>query len=182
MRDPPPIITPAPPRVENGSKIPPKRGPKTPQKPPQKGVKNGPFWGSPGGPPGGPRGGPGGGPRGGPRGGQKMGKFGDPLGQISNHCVPTGRVIKYPRKCALFPPRGAPPGPPPGPPQKGAKNGPFLGVPRGVNLGPKYPLFRGVWPTPQNPPPQGVGAQHPVSSRFALNASMVRGGCHHLEL
>ena len=45
-----------------------------------------------------------------------------------NHCVPTGRVIKYPRKCALFPPRGVPPPGgqfrgPGGPAQKGGPGG-----------------------------------------------------------
>ena len=157
---------------------PPKKGVKNPPKtPPKRGPKMALFGGSPGGSRGGPRGGPPGGP-----GGGNFGNFEGPLGQISNHCVPTGRVIKYPRKCALFPPRGAPRGAPRDPPKKGPKMALFWGVPRGVNLGLKYPLFRGVWPTPQNPPPQGVGVIHPVSSRFALNASMVRGGCHHLEL
>ena len=130
-----------------GSKTPQKGGQKHPQKPPKKGVKNGPFLGVPRG---GSRGAPGGAP-GGPRGGGNFGNFEGPLGQISNHCVPTGRVIKYPRKCALFPPRGAPRGGPPGPPQKGAKNGPFLGGPKGVNLGLKYPFSGGSGRPPRTP-------------------------------
>ena len=62
--------------------------------------------------------------------------------------VPTGRVIKYPKKCALFgPPGGTPRGPqvgyPPGIPPSNSKNrlfgpkmGPFLGPWRGPGGGP----------------------------------------------
>ena len=130
-----------------GSKTPQKGGQKPPKNPPKKGSKNGPFWGVPGGGPGGPRGGPPGGP-----GGGNFGNFEGPLGQISNHCVPTGRVIKYPRKCALFPPRGAPGGAPRDPPQKGAKNGPFLGGPKGGQFGAKIPPFPGGLADPPEPP------------------------------
>ena len=70
--------------------------------------------------------------------------------------VPTGRVIKYPKKCALFGPPGPPGGPrgatahpggtPPGPPisysfvhilgQKGVQKGPFSGAPKKGPPGP----------------------------------------------
>ena len=122
-----------------GSKTPQKGGQKPPQKPPKKGSKMALFGGSPGGVP----------------GGGNFGNFEGPLGQISNHCVPTGRVIKYPRKCALFPPRGAPRGGPPGPPQKGAKNGPFLGGPKGGQFGAKIPPFPGGLADPPEPPASG---------------------------
>ena len=89
--------------------------------------------------------------------------------------VPTGRVIKYPKKCALFcPPGGSPPGgpksaPPDGPPGRGVRPplgntntyiiapdwGPRRGLPGGAPGGargrPGTPR-RGLPGTPQNGP------------------------------
>ena len=48
-------------------------------------------------------------------------------GEKRAQTVPTGRVIKYPKKCALFCPPG---GSPPGEAQKCTQNGPILGVKR----------------------------------------------------
>ena len=129
----------------------PKKGSKNPPKTPPKRGQKWPFLGVPGGPPGGAPGGPRGGSPGGAPGGQKMGKFGDPLGQISNHCVPTGRVIKYPRKCALFPPRGAPPGPPRDPPKKGPKMALFWGSLGGSIWGQNTPFSGGSGRPPRTP-------------------------------
>ena len=65
-------------------------------------------------------GGEGGGPRGGPpRGGEK-----------GAQTVPTGRVIKYPPKCALFRPPGGPPRGPPGAPRGPPGPGPPDWAPR----------------------------------------------------
>ena len=65
---------------------------------------------------------PRGGPKWGVRGGPKMGVPGGPPREKKFQIVPTGRVIKYPKKCALFcPPRcAAPPG---GPPDGGSQGG-----------------------------------------------------------
>ena len=80
---------------------------------------------------------PRGGPKWGVRGGPKMGVPGGPPREKKFQIVPTGRVIKYPKKCALFAPparggpRGGPRGPPgraPGPP---GTPPPGRGVPRG---------------------------------------------------
>ena len=87
--------------------------------------------------------------------------------------VPTGRVIKYPKKCALFCPPGAPGGPPRGGPfwghilyppntpinckilhkrvQKGVKKGPFLGPVFGPFLGPPGAPRAGGAPGPGGP-------------------------------
>ena len=113
----------------------PRGGPKTPL-----------FGGSPGGV---PRGGPGGAPGGPPGRGREISAPPDFAqkfipGRILYHlCVPTGRVIKYPRKCALFCPPGGPPGTPPG----GVPGPPFWGPKKA----PKTPLFRGS----QGPPGAG---------------------------
>ena len=67
---------------------------------------------------------PWGGPKWGVRGGPKMGVPGGPPGGKKFQIVPTGRVIKYPKKCALFcPPRSAAPpgGHPNGGPQGGSQ-------------------------------------------------------------
>ena len=53
--------------------------------------------------------------------------------------VPTGRVIKYPRKCTPPGPR-APGRPPGGTPAQGGRGPPPGGSPRGVRGPPKYPL------------------------------------------
>merc|ERR1711980_14325 len=116
------------------------------------GVKIGPFWGSPGGskiPPfwtpweGGPGGPPGGAP--GPPGGARRAP-GAEIWSPRNHpflsekptSVPTGRVIKYPRKCTPGAP-GAPRGPPGGPPAQGGLGPPPGGPPRGSRGPPIYP-------------------------------------------
>ena len=50
-------------------------------------------------------------------------------GEKRAQTVPTGRVIKYPKKCALFcPPGGSPGGEPPGRPKNAPRMGPFWGV------------------------------------------------------
>ena len=85
------------------------------------------FWGSkrglPGGVPGGARGAPGGPPP----GARKPGKYPPKTGGCPTQAltsVPTGRVIKYPRKCT--PPPGAPGnGPPRDPPKRGSQKGVF---------------------------------------------------------
>ena len=92
----------------------------------------GPGGGPGGGSRGGPRGGPGGAPRGPPGAprapGAKSGEFsGPPLSkpfQKKSLSVPTGRVIKYPKKCAKF---GPPGGPPPGGVPGGGPGTPILG-------------------------------------------------------
>ena len=89
--------------------------------------------------------------------------------------VPTGRVIKYPKKCALFcPPGGEPPGEPKSAPQEAPQKGgflvqfdhllapkkaqkwPILGVPEGVPGRPRG-APRAPRPGPGNfpPPPPG---------------------------
>ena len=96
----------------------------------------------------------GGAQNGGSGGGPKWGSRGGPPGGKKFQIVPTGRVIKYPKKCALFcppaarPPQGGAPGPPaggsPGPPKMGPfwalyilfsiLQTPLLGVPAGVHF------------------------------------------------
>ena len=115
--------------------------------PPSDGAKNGPEKGHFGGPPGGVpgaenpeisarRGGifaPG---RGGP-GGEILQKFGgvSPNRHVKTEkSVPTGGVIKYPKKCAPRGPPGAPRGPP-GPPFWGVPGGSPGGSPQGVPEG-----------------------------------------------
>ena len=111
------------------------------------GSKKGHFWGVPGDPPGGGFSAP---PAGGrkSRGGGNFAKIRD-LGRIFYHlCVPTGRVIKYPRKCAHFcPPRGAPGGGPRDPPKRGVPGGSKWPLP-GPLLG---PLSGGSWRPPRTP-------------------------------
>ena len=127
---------PGPPIASTVPRIPPHI---PPQKGVQKGGQNGPFLGGPGDPP--PRGGPGA-PPGGAPGGQKSGFLTKiqirPLKKMYRNSVPTGRIIKYPKKCALFcppGPPGGPPGPPPGPPLKGGPRGGLRGGPRRVPRG-----------------------------------------------
>ena len=86
---------------------------------------------------------PGGAQNGGSGGGPKWGSRGGPPGGKKFQIVPTGRVIKYPKKCALFCPPGVP-----GP--RGPKSAPRAGPPkRGVliskysNIGPKKGPFWG---------------------------------------
>ena len=111
------------------------------------GVKNGPFWGSPEGSkippfwppreggPGTPREGVPGPPGRGP-GGRKLAPENHPFLFLMPTSVPTGRVIKYPRKCTPGGP-GRPPGPPrpggaPDPPKWGVRDPLPGGSPGGV--------------------------------------------------
>ena len=145
----------------------------TPKIPPFWGVPGGPFgglfgpflggsWGGPGGPPkyplfGGSRRGPKSAPAGTPGGApgpRKNAKKIQPdfpdAGKIANrgaNFVPTGRVIKYPRKCTPPGPPGAPGGAPGGPPKIPPfwtpkippKMGPFWAPKRGSKRGPFWP-------------------------------------------
>ena len=98
---------------------------------------------------------PGGGPKWGVRGGPKMGVPGGPPGGKKFQIVPTGRVIKYPKKCALFcPPRcAAPPGGRPnGGPQGGLSNTNKYG------FGPETAKFGPVRPGAKFRPPGRPGA------------------------
>ena len=91
--------------------------------------------------------------------------------KLSQNFVPTGRVIKYPKKCALFCPPGGPPGVPKGHPggtpldphskpkviKKRPKKGPFWGSPRGVPRGASRGGPRGGSPGgPPGGPPGGA--------------------------
>ena len=71
--------------------------------------------------------------------------------------VPNGRVIKYPPKCALPPPRGSRRGPP-GALLGTLAGGPFLGVSRDPQNGPSWGPLRaagmGVLGTPKIDPPE----------------------------
>ena len=117
-----------------------------------------PGRGVPGGVPEGPRGAPGR-PRRAPEGsgGQKIAIFEKSCGTFPYFPVPNGRVIKYPKKCAFFAPRG-PPGPPAGPregprdPLRGP-SGPPPGAPPGALPGP----LRG----PSGRPPAGTPREAP---------------------
>lgn len=135
---------------QGGSWGPPRGGPRG-------GQKRGVFRGVPGGPPGAPRGGnpaPGG-------GGEICGFFLGPLPETPNsgaRSVPTGRVIKYPRKCTPPGPPDPPGTPPPGGPPGGVLGPAFLappGAPLGPPLGP--PLGgspgRGSGRAPRGPDP-----------------------------
>ena len=135
--------------------------------------------GAPGGPPGGPGGRPGGpgGPPGAPGGPQKSGFSG--TGKNRPFCiipctkggffrgpgsVPTGRVIKYPRKCAKSgPPGGA--GGPPGPrgPWRGPRGAPVPGPPLGAGgpppLGGLPPAWRARGSSLPGPAPYTPGSR-----------------------
>ena len=137
-----------------------------------------------GGYPGGSREGgvPGGVPGGAP-GGQKSGFLTKirirSLKKMYRNSVPTGRIIKYPKKCALFcppGPPGTPPDTPPGTPLPG-------GVSRGVSGGsPGGPGVRGVWGVPPRYPPatRRLTAQMPMRpSRGALDGPGTSGTGQH---
>ena len=94
----------------------------------QGGLLGGSREGVPGGAPGGP-----GGPRDTPPGPGGP-PAGDPSRTQAPTSVPTGRVIKYPRKCTPRGP-GGPPVTPPGPPGTPLRRGVPRGVPRGVSAG-----------------------------------------------
>ena len=97
-----------------------------------------------------------GGPQGGVPGGPKKGGK-----KKCPKTVPTGRIIKYPKKCALF----GPPGGPPGPPQGGPKGHPFpweLFYPFSIKLflycpriGPFWPILGPPFWAPFWGPPEG---------------------------
>ena len=120
------------------------------------GVKNTPFLGPPGPPPrGASRGGPGGAPGGrfwapGRPGGDFWPPENHPFLFLMPTSVPTGRVIKYPRKCTPPGPR-APGRPPGGTPAQGGPGTPSRGVSQGGPGTPKIPPPR----TPQMGGPGG---------------------------
>ena len=83
-----------------------------------------------------------------------------------SHCVPTGRVIKYPRKCALFcPPRG-----PPGTPLQGGSQGTPQNTPFPI-LTTNKRAQKGV---PKRPSPGGPGG--PRGGAGGARAPPGRGG------
>ena len=139
----------------------PKRAPKRPVLGGRKGVEIGGFPGGPGGAP----------------GGQKrpffpvfpkMPKNGPPSHSFLAKSVPTGRVIKYPRKCT---PPGSP-GAPPGDPRKPPFLGPLRDPHFGALLDPPKPAFL----DPRDPPFGGPPGWVPCPAAWFRDPSGPRGG------
>ena len=147
-----------------GPKWPPAGAPKWALFGPSSYIKYNRKWGVQGGTPLGVLLGPGG--PGGPGGP----KIGGPPGNGPSRAhtptsVPTGRVIKYPRKCTPPPPRGVPGGPPGGPPRGGPGT-----PPRGAHFDPLPGGSRGA------PPWGSLGAPVPGDATGAPWAPSSIGG------
>ena len=111
-----------------------------------------PGRGAPGGPPGGPRAPPGGARR--APGAEIWSPRNHPFLSEKPTSVPTGRVIKYPRKCTPGAP-GAPRGPPGGPPAQGGLGPPPGGASQGVPGTPNLPSLGTPYRGGLGPPPGG---------------------------